>query len=114
MNCAACRARVERAVSQVSGVTSCAVNLLTESMTVEGPATDDDIIAAVLAAGLVERVTSWQVDGFAGLAVAVFILYSGCRLAKDTVSPLLGEATDPQLRGKLTDFVESNPGRIKK
>ena len=65
--------------------------------------------AAVLAAGLVERITNWQVDGLTGLAVAIFILYSGCRLAKDTVSPLLGEATDPQLRGKLADFVESNP-----
>lgn len=65
--------------------------------------------AAVLAAGLVERLTGRQVDGLAGLAVAVFILYSGCRLAKDTVSPLLGEAADPGLREKLGSFVTSDP-----
>ena len=83
------------------------------SQTLEAAAIDsrNDCVttAAVLAAGLVERITNWQVDGLTGLAVAIFILYSGCRLAKDTVSPLLGEATDPQLRGKLADFVESNP-----
>lgn len=65
--------------------------------------------AAVLAAGLVERLTGRQVDGLAGLAVAAFILYSGCRLAKDTVSPLLGEAADPGLREKLGSFVTSDP-----
>ena len=83
------------------------------SQTLEAAAIDsrNDCVttAAVLAAGLVERITNWQVDGLTGLAVAIFILYSGCRLAKDTVSPLLGEATDPQLRERLADFVESNP-----
>ncbi len=51
MSCAACQNRVEKAVSQVPGVTSCAVSLLTNTMGVEGNATADDIINAVEAAG---------------------------------------------------------------
>ena len=51
MNCAACSARVEKAVSKVDGVTSCSVNLLMNSMGVEGTASPESIIAAVEAAG---------------------------------------------------------------
>lgn len=51
MSCAACSARVEKAVNNVDGVTSCSVNLLTNSMNVEGSADADTIINAVKAAG---------------------------------------------------------------
>ena len=51
MSCAACSARVEKAVSAVPGVTSCSVSLLTNSMGVEGTATPDAVISAVQAAG---------------------------------------------------------------
>ena len=51
MSCAACSARVEKAVSKVPGVTSCSVSLLTNSMGVEGTASATDIISAVEAAG---------------------------------------------------------------
>lgn len=51
MSCAACSARVEKAVNAVDGVTSCAVSLLTNSMGVDGTAAASDIIAAVEAAG---------------------------------------------------------------
>ena len=51
MSCAACSARVEKAVSKVPGVTACSVSLLTNSMGVEGTATPQTIIAAVQAAG---------------------------------------------------------------
>ena len=51
MSCAACSARVEKAVSKVDGVTSCSVSLLTNSMGVEGTASPKQIIAAVEAAG---------------------------------------------------------------
>ncbi len=51
MSCAACQARVEKAVSQVVGVTSCAVSLLTNSMGVEGTASPDAVIRAVEKAG---------------------------------------------------------------
>ena len=51
MSCAACSARVEKAVSKVPGVTSCSVSLLTNSMGVEGSADPTSIISAVEAAG---------------------------------------------------------------
>ena len=51
MSCAACSARVEKAVGAVPGVTSCSVNLLTNSMGVEGEATENEIIKAVIDAG---------------------------------------------------------------
>ena len=51
MSCAACSTRVEKAVSKVPGVTSCSVSLLTNSMGVEGSATDQEIIKAVVDAG---------------------------------------------------------------
>ncbi len=51
MSCAACSARVEKAVNAVEGVTSCSVSLLTNSMMVEGTATPESIINAVTAAG---------------------------------------------------------------
>ena len=51
MSCAACSARVEKAVSSLDGVEVCSVNLLTNSMEVEGSATDNEIISAVTNAG---------------------------------------------------------------
>ena len=51
MSCAACSARVEKAVLKVKGVTSCTVSLLTNSMGVEGTAGDEQIISAVKKAG---------------------------------------------------------------
>ena len=51
MSCAACSARVEKAVAKVEGVTSCSVSLLTNSMGVEGTASPEAVIAAVEQAG---------------------------------------------------------------
>ena len=65
--------------------------------------------AAVLAAALVEWLTNWRIDGFMGLGVALFILYSGATLAKETISPLLGETASPQLRELIVGIVSSEP-----
>ena len=51
MTCAACQNRVEKAVSKLDGVTSCSVSLLTNSMAVEGTASEKEIIKAVTDAG---------------------------------------------------------------
>ncbi len=51
MSCAACSSRVEKAVSSVEGVTNCSVNLLTNTINVEGTASEQDIINAVISAG---------------------------------------------------------------
>ena len=64
---------------------------------------------AVLLAAVVETLFSVPVDGWIGLAVAVFILYSGINLAKDTISPLLGESADPELREKIVDYIVAQP-----
>ena len=65
--------------------------------------------AAVLLAGVLEYFTSWQVDGYAGLAVALFILWSGAKLAKETINPLLGEAASPELQALIVDYISANP-----
>ena len=69
----------------------------------------NDVIAtaAVLISGLIERFSGWHIDGFMGLAVAIFILYSGIGLAKDTISPLLGEAAGPELQEQILDQIRS-------
>ena len=71
----------------------------------------NDVIstAAVLTAAIVEYFTTWRVDGYMGLAVALFILYSGITMAKDTISPLLGEAASPELRQLIVDILEQEP-----
>ena len=71
----------------------------------------NDCIAtfAVLIAAIVEKVTHIPVDGWIGLGVALFILYSGLNLAKDTISPLLGENADPELREKIVDYIVAQP-----
>lgn len=71
----------------------------------------NDVITtgAVLLASLVEVFTGFQIDGFMGLAVALFILYSGANLAKETISPLLGEAANPELQKIIVDCVTSCP-----
>ncbi len=71
----------------------------------------NDVIAtgAVLAAMAVERLTHLPVDGYMGLAVALFILYSGVSLAKQTISPLLGETASPELRELILSTVRAEP-----
>ena len=65
--------------------------------------------SAVLLAAVVGRCTGWDVDGWMGLGVALFILVSGAGLARDTVSPLLGEGADPELRQRIVNCVEQCP-----
>ena len=65
--------------------------------------------AAVLVASLIEVLLDIRVDGMMGLGVAAFILHSGWKLAKETISPLLGENADPKLRQKIVDYVQSHP-----
>ena len=83
------------------------------STTLEAASVDsrNDVLAtgAVLFAGIVQQLTSWQIDGIVGLAVALFILYSGVQLALETVSPLLGESTSPELRDLIVDYISTDP-----
>ena len=58
---------------------------------------------AVLIAALIEHATGWKVDGIMGILVSVFILWSGIGLARDTISPLLGEGVKSDFRKELTE-----------
>ena len=71
----------------------------------------NDAIAtgAVLVAGVVEAASGLMIDGWIGMAVALFILYSGAMTAKETINPLLGESASPELREKIVDYVRSQP-----
>ena len=71
----------------------------------------NDVIttSAVLLAALIEHFTAFRADGWMGLLVSAFILYSGVGLARDTISPLLGETADPELREKIVDKIRACP-----
>lgn len=84
-----------------------------QSTTLMATAADsrNDVIstAAVLAATVVSHLSRLNLDGWMGLAVALFILYSGVGLVRDTLNPLLGEAPSEELTRHVHDKVMSYP-----
>ena len=65
--------------------------------------------SAVLAASIVEHFYDVGIDGVMGIAVSLFILYSGIKLAGETMSPLLGEGANPELQKQITDYINGCP-----
>ncbi|MDY4077306.1 MAG: cation diffusion facilitator family transporter [Clostridium sp.] len=63
--------------------------------------------SCVVISYLAAKFTSFPIDGYLGTLVALFILYSGFSLTKETLNPLLGEAPDPELVQKIQDMVLS-------
>ena len=91
------------------------IGIAIESETLLATAADarNDVIttAAVLAATILTKLTGFdRIDGLMGLGVAVFILYSGAMLVKDTIDPLLGAAPDPELVEHIEKKALSYPG----
>lgn len=84
------------------------------STAMRATATDsmNDVIATsvVLISLFISKWTGFNIDGYMGLAVALFILYSGFNLIKDTVSPLLGEAPSPELVELIESKLKSYKG----
>ncbi len=72
----------------------------------------NDVIAtlAVLAGGVISRIYEINLDGYIGLGVALFILYSGFMLVKDTLDPLLGKAPEEELVNSIQDRILSYDG----
>lgn len=70
----------------------------------------NDVVATtvILLCGIPETLFGWNIDGFAGLGVALFILYSGVMLAKDTVSMLLGRRADEELVRKIGELISAD------
>ena len=71
----------------------------------------NDVITSgsVLAAALISQTTGFDLDGWAGLGVGVFICISGMGLVRDAISPLLGQAPDPKLVQEIRDRIMSYP-----
>ncbi len=67
----------------------------------------NDVIAtsAVLVSIIIAKITGYQIDGYVGMIVALFIIYSGINILKDLMNPLLGELPDPE-------FIESIENKI--
>ncbi len=86
------------------------------SAAMKATATDSlsDCIATctVLICLIVSRFTSLNIDAYCGLAVSAFIMFSGIRSVKDTISPLLGEPPSKELIGEISDIVYSYDGVV--
>ena len=84
------------------------------SQALEATAADsrNDVVStgAVLAASIISHFCSVELDGYMGIAVAVFILYSGMGLVKDTLDPLLGKAPDPEFVDYIQNKIMSYKG----
>lgn len=84
------------------------------SSTLKATGTDsrNDVIAtsAVLISVIIGKITALQLDGYMGALVALFILYSGIALIKETSGPLLGNAPDPELVAEIEDRICSQDG----
>ncbi len=70
----------------------------------------NDVIstAAVLLGLLLGHFFQWKIDGYIGMLVALFIIYSGCSIAKETISPLLGQQADEELVKSICDLLLSH------
>ena len=90
-----------------------AVGRRIHSTALEATATDslsDSVATAVvLVCTLIAHFTSVNLDGYAGVLVALFILYAGYNAAKDTLSPLLGQAPDPDFVRGISELVQGHP-----
>ena len=84
-----------------------------QSTTLTATAADsrNDVVTttAVLLATLAEHFFGWKADGPMGILVSLFVLYSGVTLAKETISPLLGEGADAKIRTELMNYVKEHP-----
>ncbi len=67
------------------------------------------VTATVLVAVLVERFTAWKIDGYMGLAVALFIIFSGIKLTCETVSPILGKKNNESLKAEILEKIKEYP-----
>lgn len=90
------------------------IGILIDSGTLKAASADsrNDVLAtaAVLAATVISHFTQVDLDGYMGVAVAAFILYSGVGMVKETISPLLGSAPDPETVQMIRDKIMSYPG----
>lgn len=68
------------------------------------------ITSSALLSLLILRFLNINIDAYVGTAVSLFVIFNGIKIAKDTLTLLIGESTDPELFFRITNFVESFPG----
>ncbi|MDR1771668.1 MAG: cation diffusion facilitator family transporter [Hungatella sp.] len=68
--------------------------------------------SATILSILVYGIWGLNIDGIIGIVVSVIVMWAGVKIAKDTLTPLIGEPIDPKLYGEITEFVESYDGII--
>ena len=70
---------------------------------------DAIVTTLVLVSAIVEHYTGFRADGYTGILVALFIIYSGLRLTSETVSPLIGRRPDGEVRKRIIALAEKSP-----
>jgi len=70
------------------------------------------VTSATVVSAVIAGLTGWQIDGYMGLVVSVFVLIAGYKIAKETLMPLLGQAVDREVYNSITELVESYPNII--
>ncbi len=68
------------------------------------------VTTATIISTIIVGVTGFNIDGFMGLLVSIFVMLAGIRIAKDTLEPLLGQAIERDVYKRITDMVESYDG----
>lgn len=90
------------------------LSIAIDSATLKATAMDsrNDVIAssAVLASVIIDHFTAFQIDGYMGILVALFIIFSGISLIRETTSPLLGQAPNPILVKDIEEYILSFAG----
>ncbi len=96
------------------GVFNKRIGRIIRSTTLEATAADslNDVISTsvVLLSVIIGRLTGWQLDGYMGVAVAIFIIISGVKLIGETINPLLGMAPDREFVEQIADKIMSYEG----
>lgn len=70
------------------------------------------VTSVTVVSAIIAGLSGWEIDGYMGLVVSIFVMISGFGIAKDTLEPLLGQAVDREAYRMITDFVESYPGIV--
>lgn len=85
-----------------------------EALIASGVDSRNDVLCTgvVLLSSLLSWRTGWVIDGYVGLAVALFVMWSGFSIIKETVSPLLGQRPDPELVDGIAETVLSHEGVV--
>ncbi len=90
------------------------IGKIIDSTTLEATATDslNDVYttSAVLISSIIAKLTGLQLDGYMGMAVALFIMYSGIKLVRETLNPILGEAPNEELVSDISSKLRSYKG----